>query len=455
MTSELSVPHRWRAATLTIVCSILSACGSSSSEPAFGPSDAPDAPRPTERGELAPCGTVTATESASLSATTIRLPPKPEVGERFADPNFGTCISRLSSHRDQPPVRFARNAYSRRQAFNADNSLVLLVAGDGNWHLYDPQQNSHRQLVGGLRGQSEPQWHPRQTRTFFYLADEGRDMKIMERNVQTAQSTLVADLGPRLTARWPDAAVISTRSEGNPSRDFRYWAWLVQNNAAQSLGIVVWDAMNDDIIATRDIPALASGEVDAIDWVSMTPSGQWVVLAGRGLTTAFTRALDDFRVLHNATEHSDFAVDVRGADVYVSIDFNARNGWLFMTDIETGVRTNLISMYNLSPPSVSYTSLHISGLAYERPGWALVSTYRARSVRTEWFQDKVMMVELAAFPRIRRLADHYSSYAGYWTEPHASSNRSMTQVLFNTNWNSGSADDVDTWLLDVPLTSFD
>ena len=219
----------------------------------------------------------------------------------------------------------------------------------------------------------------------------------------------------------------SDRDSGDPSRDARYWAWLVETADAEPLGIAVWDRVTDTVVATRDVDEFGGRD---IDWVSMAPSGDWVVLG--------------------AVEHADIAVGANGGDVYVSVDFAAREGWLFMVDIATLERTNLISTYTLRPEPVAYTSLHVSGKAFERPGWVVVSTFRARSVRTEWFQDKVMLIELASSPSVRRLADHHSRFAGYWTEPHATPDRSLTRVLFNSNWYSGDAEDVDAWILDVP-----
>src|SRR3546814_17615844 len=42
---------------------------------------------------------------------------RPAKGVAFKDPAFGTCVVRATNHNTEPPSGFARNAYSRRQAF--------------------------------------------------------------------------------------------------------------------------------------------------------------------------------------------------------------------------------------------------------------------------------------------------------------------------------------------------
>ncbi|PKN32471.1 MAG: hypothetical protein CVU61_17905, partial [Deltaproteobacteria bacterium HGW-Deltaproteobacteria-19] len=61
--------------------------------------------------------------------------PRPAKGVPFKDPAFGTCVVRATDHATEAPSGFARNDYSRRQAFNVDNTRVLVYALNGAWHL--------------------------------------------------------------------------------------------------------------------------------------------------------------------------------------------------------------------------------------------------------------------------------------------------------------------------------
>src|SRR5690348_13237827 len=58
---------------------------------------------------------------------------RPAKGAVVSDPDFKTCIVRATAHDDDPPKTFARNDYSRREAFNADGTRFLAYAMDGYW----------------------------------------------------------------------------------------------------------------------------------------------------------------------------------------------------------------------------------------------------------------------------------------------------------------------------------
>src|SRR5690606_13817065 len=50
---------------------------------------------------------------------------KPAKGAVFEEPNFGTCMVRATDHAKEGLPTFARNDYSRRQAFNANNPYFI------------------------------------------------------------------------------------------------------------------------------------------------------------------------------------------------------------------------------------------------------------------------------------------------------------------------------------------
>ena len=167
------------------------------------------------------------------------------------------------------------------------------------------------------------------------------------------------------------------------------------------------------------------------------------------------RELKGARALASRGEHSDIAVGADGEDLYVSIDYQAFGGPVYMTSLRTGKRTKLFDAYVRS----TATAAHFSGKAYRHPGWVVVSTYGDYDNRRlllpggggrQWLHRKVFAVELREDPRVVNLAFHHSHYNGYWTEPQASTNRGLTRVLFNSNWGSTSKTDVDTYLIALP-----
>lgn len=254
----------------------------------------------------------------------------------------------------------------------------------------------------------------------------------------------MADFADRLRALWPSAHAAWTRSEGSPSADGRYWAFLVDDDRWQGVGLFTYDLTHDRIVATYD---LAGHGKPRPDHLSMSPSGRHVVVSWNDGPTAFTRELTGPRLLQRSGEHSDIAVTAEGDDAYVAVDYKSNDGSVFMVNLRTGQRTDLFPTYVAG----TATALHISGKAYRRPGWALVSTYADYGkAGQQWLHRRLFAVELKAKPRIVHLAHHHSRFAKYWTEPHASVNRDFTRLMFNSNWGTASETDVDAYMVLLP-----
>jgi hypothetical protein len=215
-----------------------------------------------------------------------------------------------------------------------------------------------------------------------------------------------------------------------------------------------YDMSTDTIIAHYDFGLHAKGRPDHL---SMSPSGKYVVVSWDDGPALFDRELHPLRGLALKGEHSDIALDASGNDVYVSVDYEGRGGPVYMADLRTGKRTNLFETYLAS----TATAMHFSGKAYSRPGWVVISTYGEYSSAgrisqmmgnggIQWLHGKVLAVELKAGGRIVQLAHHHSVYDEYWTEPQASVNRDFTRILFNSNWDRRSKEDVDAYMILVP-----
>jgi len=276
----------------------------------------------------------------------------------------------------------------------------------------------------------------------YYLPTNGVGMKVMELTVSTNTSRVVGDLSARLKERWSGANGAWTKSEGSPSKDARYWCFMVDDVDFKSLGVITWDRDTDTIVGSMDTNGVRP------DHVSMSPSGDYCVVSGNDAigTSAYSRDFSQRTQLHHGSEHSDIAIDANGDDVFVAVDYQSNAGDIFMLNIRTGVRTLLLPSYLAG----TATALHISGKAFNKPGWIVLSTYADNSGDRQWFHRKVMAVELKADPRIYNLAFTHNVDNEYFTEPHASVNLDFTKVVFNSNWGTGSAKDVDAYMVEIP-----
>lgn len=368
--------------------------------------------------------------------------PKPPKGRPFADPVYGTCIVRLTDHAAEGQPAFARSDYPRRQAFNADSTKVVTSAGNGYWHLYDAATREHLRRLPGLAGDAEPQWHPTNPRVMYFLPAFGIGMAIYELDLAADTIRRVADLAGRVRARWPSAHAVWTGSEGSPSADARYWAFMVDGAGRTGLGMFTFDLAEDRVIATYDFAAHDRGRPD---YVSMSPTGTYLVAAWQKDVRAFTR---DFRTsvqVDTEWNHSDLALDRNGDDVYVACDYDG-TGWVFMTHLRTGVRTDLFPTYLQR----TATAMNISGKSFRKPGWVLISTFAEHGGSVQWLHRKVFAVELAPDPAIHGIAYHRSVYDGYFTAPMATVNADFTRILFNSNWHTKTGQDVDAYMVELP-----
>lgn len=382
--------------------------------------------------------------------------PFPAKGTPVLDPVHGTCMVRVTdSATEAGSPEFIRSDYSRRQAFNADNSLILVYSYGGDWHLYGGGPDApYVRTLRGVRGDAEPQWHASNPDLLYHVPNNG-GLELRELNVRTGAVRAVGEFGDRLP--WKQTARVWTKSEGSPSADGRYWCFMAETRDFKSLGIFTWDMQTDTILGTY-----ATGG-NRPDHVSMSPSGRHCVVAWGAPegVVAFSRDMQQQFQVHRRGEHSDIALDAEGRDVYVSIDYQSRAGDVFMVNLDTRERTTLFASYL----NRTATALHFSGKAFQRPGWIVVSTYSgyhadSRPFTPEWLHDKVFAVELKADPELVMLAHTRRvrpkgwevQDGGYWSEPQATASRDLTRVLFNSNWGR-PAGSVETFQVTVPASA--
>lgn len=394
---------------------------------------------------------------------------KPAKGTVFEEPNFGTCEVRATSHATEPPSAFARNDYSRRQAFNANNTYFIVYSNDGWWHLYDANTLQHLRKLSPrvanpstpaqyhLAGDAEPQWHPTDPNILYYLPTNG-GTKLLKLDVRNNSYAVAADFANKLPAWASGARHIWTKSEGSPSADGRYWGFQVEDGDFRLLGYMVWDLQQNRLAGSMQSSSRP-------DHSSMSAAGRWYVTSSDSTGTwAWSRDFKTKKKLLHKSEHSDLALGPNGEDYFVSIDYQSDKGDVFFVDIDAcpGVpasasdapscpRTTLFPTYS----NGSATALHVSGKGMKKPGWAVISTYGTSASRDgswPWYTNKIFAVELKANPRIYPLAYTRNGGGSYWAEPHASVSRDFTRIIFNTNWGV-RGDDIDAYIIHIPATA--
>ena len=371
--------------------------------------------------------------------STVPAMARPVKGTAYRDPVHGTCGIRVTDHANEAPVNFARHDYSRRQAFNADNTFLIIGGENGAWHLYNANTMAFVRTLSGPAGNADLQWHPTDPSTLYFFDTNG-GMVLRQLNVNTNTATVAATFTGRLP--WGDVSRVWTRGEGSPSADGRFWCLMAETSNFTTRGVFVYDLQTQTVVGTRNVTARP-------DHTSMSPSGRWCTvshLEGAGGTVAWDRTFTTSRQLHRTSEHSDIALNAQGQDVFVAVDYQTNAGDFFMHNIDTNVRTTLFPTYIAG----TATAYHVSGRAFGKPGWVLVSTYGASGSSNQWLHNKLFAVELRAGGRILNLGHHQSRLNGYWSEPHATVNRDFTRIVWASNWGTTSATDIDTYMMYLP-----
>jgi len=459
---------------LTILAGLLVACGGAPPAPNVEDSTPTPIPLPTvtrpATGTASPhlsttpslggCPTYPSGFRLTTGMQVYPVPDMPEPASRqwFTDPTFGICLVRVTDRAHDPSPDDAStglaNEYARVQAFNADGSLLLVRGTDGTWYLYDAQTLSP---LGEVPVAVEPRWDADDPDILYY-SDE---IRLMSYNVQTAVQTQIHDFagdfpGQNLAAVW-------TRYEGSPSRDRRYWGLMAEDEAWAPVAFVVYDRQADRVTVRdmRGVPGVEEG----VDHVTMSPLGNYFLASfdrycepGHlgddahpcGLMV-YDRDLSNGRSLLRIIGHYDPALDAQGREVIIYQDIDTDH--ISMLDLSTGTVTPLWEI------DFSHTAigLHFSGLAFDRPGWAVVSTYDDDAATHTWMDDQVFAVELKPGGRVVRLAHNHSVVDEsqpvehyYWAEPHASANADLTRILFTTNWGHFDTGEVEVFLIALP-----
>lgn len=376
--------------------------------------------------------------------TTLR----PELDQDFTDPTFGSHITRITDSSLSPGSLGVVHEYSRYPILSADNKLIVAVVVGGpergQWQVRGMRDHIVYNRIE-TNGDPEFSWHPTDpTRLFFRF---GNTVRIYHTDTSLSETIMTFD----------GYTLVSTNEEGRPDD-----LW----NTYAVIGVKP-DGTRDILVAdlkTKTIIGKLENVGEAIDWVSISPDGKYVVVMrtdGQG-TLIYDRNLTNQRQLMSDFSHSDFALNIAGEAVlvYVAVSGqqvaelgcpNPPNGSpIASARLSDGKKTILLGDCNTADwkPVITGAYLgwggayHFSGIiSRSRPGWILVSSYADPSVAQEAFSREIFLVNLDGSGDVERLAHHHSLVANlpngerdYLAEPHASSSEDGSLVFFVSTW---------------------
>lgn len=381
---------------------------------------------------------------------------KPTVYNTFADPVFGSTVERISDCLSQGFNGIVPQ-YSKRQAWNSDDSRLLLFSGDGEAILLDGSNYNFLKTLNGVGGE-DVFWHPSDPDIIFYNLDS----VLYTYDITTDIATQIHSF---TNYTWAN-----TRGEGNMSLDGRYYA-VVGQQYNYSTGdvtfkdIVVYDLQTDAEISVMPIP---QDSIAGFDWASVSPNGNYVVIDYADDVTGRFHGVEVYDRNMNfiwqkplGAGHSDLGIDGNGDEVLVMDVYNADSNITYIKKfrLSDGQETTLLAVSELF-------DLHISLRNELRREWCFISTFdytgRLSDDSLSWlpFEDEVFALRLDGSEDVQRIAHHHSrryspltpdsDNSVYWSEPHATISRNGERIIFGSNWrqNIDQLNSLDVYLVD-------
>jgi len=317
-----------------------------------------------------------ATNISSTAAFSVPPLAKPNYLAPYNDPVFGGRVTRIT---DSVYGEVNKPAYSTMQAWNSDESLLLLynTGVDGAGHiLLDGHSYEFKQNLNIRPADIEQvYWSRTDPDAFFFISKRSQDYGKFKRfSVSANAATEIADFSAYCGSGLPSAGLDVQMHAGS---DDLFAFRCRQNNGRH---IMLSYTPSTDLVVTAPI---GSGT----NWLDSlaphpTQSGnnfyhQGTVLQPDLRTVKFELDLATY------AEHSSLGTTATGDDAYYQVSFNSSPngcdgdsyrgvGPLIEHNLETGACRNIISQEQGYPYTPSST--HISALAYLKPNRVAVSS---------------------------------------------------------------------------------
>jgi hypothetical protein len=441
-----------------------------------------------------------------------------DTGTTYIQPTFHTTVKRIgvstASQAGHPASTSQYPFYSKEQAWSSDMAYLVLWSNDGWIHLLDGgngtggrQPYQYIESFGSgnwgcsadpeIRWSSDPRtphrfYHICNARFFEYDVDAGTDVQLVDWNQKIPGKNFTYVYGP---------------AEGNPSTSYdascdcydRYWAWGTQVSGSSGFySVVVYDrfldkggsyagnypADNSGVIANVSNSALnvCPGGSSDIDWVSMSPDGDFVVIdygntsssqtdhIGCGIGVYMRDAnLTWQRQLFTTDYHSDIGYDAAGNEVVVSV-YDDNTSYTQHSNIcmfraarlsdgqitrmqmwgsdNNGVEQNVCYGTTTGPIGFHVSMRGTVDSAAGLKGYALLSFYESTPIATQdthlfGMEQVVLYVpgDGSTAPATHyRLGKTQSVRNGYNAEPHCVASPDFHRTLCGSNWRNPTSE---------------
>ena len=361
---------------------------------------------------------------------------KPAYLDTIIDPSFGTTIRRISEAEEGS---FIVPIYSTIQAWNADESYMILYEGGGRHRLLDGMDYTFIRYLDDVTPTSLEQiwWDFDDPDTFFYV--DSSNQQLTEYSVSTQEKNEIVNLQelvdcPGGTTSGNDIQMMSADSDvvGFRCGNITYY-YRISTGEVTEFNI-------EDISFTAAMPA---------------PSGE-LFYHGQAVYGTDGQKTNDLN--EASVEHSCLGSFSNGGDAHYAVAFaegplGGCLGNIVAHDMETGGCFNVIS--EEKGYGFSKSGTHISSLAHKNPGYIAASMIGFERDGQKLLDQELVLarVDQDGNSDVYRIGHHRSDEdeIDYWGEPHAVISPTGTRVLFGSDW-SGEDDgiSVDSYVVELP-----
>lgn len=432
--------------------------------------------------QTSPCSYPTDTRLSELPIPAVSPAELPPYRVAVTEPTFGTKLTRIGDNVALPnpgcsrtdcsdpnePGNCAcrihrRHNYSRLQPWNSDGTLLIL----DNRFVLDGR--SYERIGEYSQASSEMYWSEQLASKLWefdpnYASPAAQRQPVLRarsfsRNAQTGALTVGGSPVLTLPAGAYDLSTMGA-GEGRLSSNDGWVALTVRPTNTQDLQILLYDLTEctsagcGQPYASPRLPRAwvdstdpAKGPKSYVDWASVSPSGNYVVVAMRADYQSeqgdagagpyhgvfvMERAADGARQLVWARQladmsgHSDLCYESDASDASeVMVQVRDLPGELVSYRLRDGDQKVILDRRFQFGGHVSCTN-------YRRRGWAYVSAVPGLM--------EVFAVKLDGSQVVERFAHHHSLDTPYVNQPHAAADPDGRRVIFASNWGAPSQD---------------
>ena len=391
---------------------------------------------------------------ASAKVIVAPVMPEPSYLQPAVDPVFWTTFKKVTNPGKTAigmvpcDPDYCTHRYSSAQAWNADQSLLLIANGCSGWCFLDGQTY---QPLFQRRIPTACEWHPTDPQQMIcvhgnrVLTWAPRENHIIP--VWQSENYAAFEFGP---------------GNGNPSHDGTRIALKARTRAGDKVAFAY------DLSARRKFPDIALDQLSGENnHVIISPSGRYIFLFQEpvdGVEQAYVFTAEGEQLQHwtehHRPGHGDMTIDADGNDVYVGVSKADPDRYHI---IKRRLKDGEVTV--LAPRG--YGS-HVSARNINLPGWVFVSySGQYGDLQTETsvqpsgkapFYQEVVALRIDGSGEIRRIAQTRNTDHDYWSETHASPSPDGSQIIWSSNWGRAGGAVADyvsrmSWPDDIARTS--